>query len=69
MRKEGGQEKGEEGRSQDGWVPKAVIHGVSAAKTHMGTRHVGTVGSELHSSDLLISCLQSIPLRALSPVT
>lgn len=44
MRKEGGQEKGEEGRSQDGWMPKAVIHGVSAAKTHMGTRHVGLWG-------------------------
>lgn len=69
MRKEGGEAEGRERRSQDGWVPKAVIHGVSAAKTHMGAGHVGTVQSELRSSDLPISCPQSIPLRALSLVT
>lgn len=60
-----GRGRNEEGRSQDGWVPKAGIQGVSTARTHMGTRYVGTVWSELHSSDLLISCLESIPLWAL----
>jgi len=69
VRKEGREEEGKEGRSQDGWAPETVIHGVSTAKTHMGASHVGTVQSELHSSDLLISCLQSIPVQTLSLVT
>lgn len=54
MRKEGGE--GEERRSQDGWVPKAVMLRVSAAETHRGAGHTGAVQSELHDTDLLISC-------------
>lgn len=69
-REEGGRgRRGRVGRSQDGWVPKTVIHRVSAAKMHMGASHVGTGKSELHSSDLLIFCPPSIPLQAFSLVT
>lgn len=68
-KEEGGRAgKGEERRSQDGWVSKAVIQGVSAARTHVGARHVETVegAAQLRPAHLLPA---QHPSPALSPVT